>query len=208
MWQWQTAYDELATYVWNPEPTTLTYYFGIPLDYADDFSKTTSMFAFEVYGSREDLYGTHLSSPAMARFLAAIPAFSTTGLDLSHCRCVSGYVDPTGDKPECGIMQDTRIVCISPSARGKTLASLQKLAERVERTERAAIRKSVYTYQVFESLDDEISARIFARFSDREAMERFLRREEVVGFWMGVKEEVKSMECRGYLPNGKGWLHC
>jgi hypothetical protein len=31
----------------------MTYYFGIPMDYADDVSGTTSMFAFEVYGKRE-----------------------------------------------------------------------------------------------------------------------------------------------------------
>jgi hypothetical protein len=51
--QWQAAYDDLAKHVSKNEPTTMTYYFGIPLDYAHDFSKTTSMFAFEVYGCRE-----------------------------------------------------------------------------------------------------------------------------------------------------------
>lgn len=51
--QWQAAYDNLAEHVWDKEPTTRSYYFGIPLDYADHFSKTTSMFAFEVYGCRE-----------------------------------------------------------------------------------------------------------------------------------------------------------
>ena len=50
---WQAAYDDLALHVEPNEPTTQTYYFGIPIDYADDFAKTTSMFAFEVYGKRE-----------------------------------------------------------------------------------------------------------------------------------------------------------
>jgi len=50
---WQAAYDDLAAHVEPSEPTTQTYYFGIPIDYADDFAKTTSMFAFEVYGKRE-----------------------------------------------------------------------------------------------------------------------------------------------------------
>ena len=35
------------------EPTTKTYYFGIPLEYAQDYDKTTMMFAFEVYGKRD-----------------------------------------------------------------------------------------------------------------------------------------------------------
>ena len=50
---WQAAYDDLAEHVWEKEPTTMAYYFGIPLDYAHDFSKTTSMFAIEMYGCRE-----------------------------------------------------------------------------------------------------------------------------------------------------------
>lgn len=51
--QWQAAYDDLAEHVYADEQTTQTYYFGIPIDYADDFSKTTGMLAFEVYGARE-----------------------------------------------------------------------------------------------------------------------------------------------------------
>ena len=51
--QWQAAYDDLAVYVHSSEHTTKSYYFGIPLDYAHDFSKTTSMFAFEIYSSRD-----------------------------------------------------------------------------------------------------------------------------------------------------------
>ena len=51
--QWQAAYDKLAKYVWAKETTTMTYYFGIPMEYADDFAATTSMLAFEVYGKRD-----------------------------------------------------------------------------------------------------------------------------------------------------------
>jgi len=51
--QWQAAYDELAKYVYVKEPTTMSYYFGIPLEYASNFSATTLMFAFEVYGKRD-----------------------------------------------------------------------------------------------------------------------------------------------------------
>jgi len=62
---WQAAYDTLATHVSAHEPTTKTYYFGIPLDYAHDFAKTTSMLAFEVYGSREVILLP--TSPAQTR---------------------------------------------------------------------------------------------------------------------------------------------
>jgi hypothetical protein len=31
----------------------MTYYFGIPMEYKDNFSATNQMLAFEVYGKRE-----------------------------------------------------------------------------------------------------------------------------------------------------------
>ncbi|KAK4924666.1 hypothetical protein LTR49_008349 [Elasticomyces elasticus] len=73
----------------------MTYYFGIPLTYAHDFSKTTSVLAFEVYGCREhkDLYETHLNSPAMGKFLSIVPGHTTTDLDLSHYEAVAGFLD-------------------------------------------------------------------------------------------------------------------
>ena len=51
--QWQAAYDKLGEYVWNEEPTTLSYYFGIPYDNEHDFESTPLMFAFEVYDERK-----------------------------------------------------------------------------------------------------------------------------------------------------------
>ena len=80
----------------------------------------------------------------MTKSLAATPAFSTTGLGLSHYRCISGYLDLSGNRRECGIMQDTRIVCVPPSARAKTLASLQKPVEGVETT-RIAGKQTIQT---------------------------------------------------------------
>ncbi|KAF2110060.1 hypothetical protein BDV96DRAFT_651215 [Lophiotrema nucula] len=207
---WQEAYDDLSTYVWSSEPTTKAYYFGIPLDYAHDFSKTTSMFAFEIYGKRDDLYGDkgHLSSPAMSTFLQKIPAASTTGLDLNHYKCVAGFLDLPGDKTECGIMQDVRITCTSASARDSLLSSLSQLVTSVEKQTRADGGKDgVLTYMAFANLDDDVGARIFGRWKTREDMERFIRREEVNSFLFANKENVRAMEQRGYLPNGKGWLH-
>ena len=51
--QWQDAYDKLAEYVWKEEPSTLTYYFGIPYDHEHDIESTPLMFAFEVYPDRK-----------------------------------------------------------------------------------------------------------------------------------------------------------
>jgi quinol monooxygenase YgiN len=207
---WQAAYDDLAKYVWSSEPNTKAYYFGIPLDYAHDFSKTTSMFAFEIYGTRDDLYGAkgHLSSPAMAKFLELIPAASTTGLDLNHYRLVAGFLDFPGDKTEAAIMQDVKITCTSASARDALLKSLSSLVSSVEKQERENGGKNgVLTYTAYANHDDDVGARIYGRWKSRDDMERFIRRDDVNNFWMGNKEHIRAMEQRGYLPNGKGWLH-
>ncbi|KAF2793438.1 hypothetical protein K505DRAFT_244409 [Melanomma pulvis-pyrius CBS 109.77] len=211
---WQAAYDDLAKYVWTSEPTTKTYYFGIPLDYAHDFSKTTSMFAFEVYGSRDDLYGPkgHLSSPAMSQFLTLIPQASTTGLDLSHYRLVAGFLDlPTKSAAiptPASIILDIRVTSTTASARPDILTSLTSLTNTIEQEERSSTTASgTATYMAFASLDDETGVRIFGRWKTRDDMERFLRREDVLEFWMENKVNVKAMEQRAYLPNGKGWLH-
>ncbi|KAJ9665474.1 hypothetical protein H2201_004356 [Coniosporium apollinis] len=206
--EWQTAYDALAAHVWAHEPTTKTYYFGIPLDYAHDFSATTSMLAFEVYGRREDLYETHFSSPAMKEFLQKIPDTMTTGLDLSHYRCVEGFLDGVGGQGmgECGIMCDTRVTCKDGAARGVVKGKLEKLAGEVGKVAETD-DTGVLTFMAFESLDGETGVRMFVRFRSREDMERHLRSKEVLDFWLGSKEEIASMESRGYLPNGKGWLH-
>jgi len=142
----------------------------------------------------------------MARFLSAIPPTMTTGLDLNNYTRVGGYLDKPGDKRECGIMQDIKIMCSSPSARSTLLDKLAELAKTVETTEDKE-DAGVWTWMAFACLDDEVGARIFARFRSREDMERHIRRKEVVDFWLGSKEEVRSMGSRGYLPNGKGWLH-
>ncbi|KAF2823571.1 hypothetical protein CC86DRAFT_457902 [Ophiobolus disseminans] len=198
---WQSAYTSLATYVHASEPSTKTYYFGIPLDYAHAFAKTTSMLAFEVYGTRSDLYDTHLTSPAMQSFLQKIPAASTTGLDLNHYACVAGFLDSSRVQAPAEVMQDVRITCISASARANLLASLITLITGVDGS------GGTLTYMAFRSLDDDVGARVFGRWETREEMEVFVRRADVNGFWMANKEYVKAMEQRLYVPNGRGWLH-
>lgn len=38
--QGQAAFDKLTEYVWVHEPTTQTYYFGVPLDNEHNFEPT------------------------------------------------------------------------------------------------------------------------------------------------------------------------
>jgi len=199
---WQAAYDELAVHVFNEEPTTMTYYFGIPFEYKDDIDATTLMFAFEVYGNRNDLYQTHFNSSAMGKFMTKIPPTMTTGLDLMHYELVAGYIDKPGDKTECALMQDTRIVATSPDTKKAIVAKLKALAADVE-----AAEEGIYTWMAFSSLDDETGLRIYTRFASREAMEKYQKRKDVLDFWFAIKEQVKQMEWRCYVPNGKGWLH-
>jgi quinol monooxygenase YgiN len=168
------------------------------------------MLAFEVYGQRSDLYSTHLSSPAMADFLAAIPEYTTTNLDLAHYRCVAGVLDLHGDRREAGCMQDVRITCVDGGARERVLGALQGLVQKVQREEEEegnGGQAGVETYMGFASLDDEVGVRIFGRWRERRDLEEFVRREDVGDFWKGVRVDVARMEQRIYVPNGKGWLH-
>ena len=150
----------------------------------------------------QDLYQTHFTSPAMGIFLNKIPDTMTTGLDLMHYSCVAGYIDQPGDKKECKMMQDTRISCISASARDAVLSKLKQLAQLIE-----AQSSGIYTWMAFSSLDDNVGVRIFARFETREALERYSRGKDVAEFWSDSKEDIKQMEWRCYVPNNKGWLH-
>ncbi|KAK6369917.1 hypothetical protein LTS17_009367 [Exophiala oligosperma] len=199
---WQAAYDKLGAYVWEKEPTTLTYYFGVPLQYWTHKSDTTHMFAFEVYGERHDLYTTHFSSPAMQDFLAAIPETMTTGLDLKHYEDVGGFLDRFGDKRECELMTDVRITC-HENSRDKVLSKLVTLVNAMKDSGSA----EVYTLLVLKSLDDNTGVRFYQRFKSWQASTTFARNELVLDFWMTSKEDIASMESQSYIPNGKGWLH-
>lgn len=141
----------------------------------------------------------------MSLCLSKTSDIMSTGIDISHYTAITGFLSLSGDKRECQVMQDTRIVCFSPSKRALVLLKLKAVAELVEIEEKEQ-SKGVLTYMVFESLDDETGLRIFGRFADKPRMEEFLRRKEVVDFWLRSKDEVKSMECRGYVPSGNGWL--
>ncbi|KAJ4351645.1 uncharacterized protein N0V89_006988 [Didymosphaeria variabile] len=205
---WQAAYDDLATYVYAKEPTTKTYYFGIPLDYAHDFNKTTSMLAFEVYRRREDLYTTHLNSSAMSTFLKRIAPTTTTNLDLSHYRLTAGFLDLPSTTVEAGIIQNIRITCVSSSTRTSLLTHLSQLVNNVYQEELANDGNGgVLTYMVFLCLDDDVGVRVLGRWRNREDMEGFVRRTDLGLLWQGQKAGVARMEQRYYVPNGKGWLH-
>jgi quinol monooxygenase YgiN len=166
------------------------------------------MFAFEVYGKRDDLYTTHLGSPAMTKFLDRIPASSTTNLDLAHYRCVAGFLDLHAQKGEAGVIQDVKITCTEAKARETLLGKLVGLVGSVQREVRENRgRDGVYTYMAFACLDDDVGVRIMGRWRDRGHMESFVRRADVGAFWAEGKEDVARMEQRLYLPNRKGWLH-
>jgi len=137
----------------------------------------------------------------MQTFLQKIPAASTTGLDLNHYKCVAGFLDASHTQAPAEIMQDMRVTCVSPSSLTTLLSSLTSLVNSVDGS------GGTLTYMAFQSLDDDVGARIYGRWKTREDMERFIRREEVIGFWMENKEHVRAMEQRLYVPNGKGWLH-
>ena len=142
----------------------------------------------------------------MGTFLATIPEHTTTDLDLNHYRAIGGFIDRDGDKKECAVMLDQRIGCKSSDQRDAIIKSLQGLALNVQSTEKQQA-SGILTFIGFASLDDETSARIYSRFESRKSMEIFLRRSDVESFWRKSKSDIANMESRGYVPNGKGWLH-
>jgi hypothetical protein len=160
------------------------------------------MFAFEIYGKREDLYTTHFNSPAMKEFLPAIPDTMTTGLDLRHYEDVGGFLDRFNDRRECEIMTDVRINC-KAEARNNVLSKLNTLAEKIKSDGSG----DVYTFFVLKGLDDDQGVRIFQRFRTWDGSSSLARDQAVLEFWMSSKEEILSMESQTYFPNGKGWLH-
>ncbi|OBT97427.1 hypothetical protein VE01_04340 [Pseudogymnoascus verrucosus] len=200
---WQNAYDKLATYVADAERnSTLTYYFGVPVEFEGNHSATPHMLAFEVYNTREDLYDTHLKSPAMGEFLVTVPDSMSTGLDLTHYTETSGFLDKSTNCRECKIIYDTQIVCNSAQDRDTILAKLAAVAKHAEEKE-----EDTYTFLVQKSLDNETHVRIFERYASWAAMESHQKSSVLVNFWLGSKGEIKSMEGRPYVPNNKGWLH-
>ena len=104
-------------------------------------------------------------------------------------------------------MHDTRIVCKSPEARSVLRARLLALARSIE-ADSAGPGADVYTWMAFECLDNDMDLRVFARTKDRTALDKLSRRPEVVNFWKESREgEIERIDQRGYVPNGKGWLH-
>ncbi|KAI0160224.1 hypothetical protein GGR57DRAFT_499638 [Xylariaceae sp. FL1272] len=195
---WQAAYDDLGRYVFDHEHSTETYYFGIPVEYGSEISKTPHMFAFE------DLYTTHLGSSAMQAFLQKVPPLMTTGLDLLHFEKVGGYIDRRNDLSSCAVMKDTRIKAQSASSQEAIVEAMKTLSNKIEQDKEC---EGVLTFATFKSLDNEVDGRIFARWDTREKMEWFSRRADVLRFWAGIKDHVEQMEWRNYVENGKGWLH-
>ena len=184
----------------NEAESTLTYYFGVPEEYGDNMSASPQLLAFEQHRARSDLYDVHLHSKAMDTFLEKIPPTMNTGLDLTHYEDTAGFLDKA-DMKECGIFYDTRITAVE-GKRDEVLQGLQCLAETVKREE-----KDTYTFLVLRSLDNEHGVRIFERYATKGALEEHWRGKALLDFWSSSKSIIKSMEGRGYIPNGWGWLH-
>ena len=168
-------------------------------------SKTTHMLAFEAYAAREDLYETHFHSIVTEGFLERIPECMSTGLDLSHYTCMAGWLDLGGD---CGIMREVRVSCKDLESRDAVLGKFERLVGGIEKAgEGRDGGKGALTFMVFRRLDDDVGVRIFGKWAERDEMEKFDRRREILDFWLGSKEEVVQMEWKCYVPNWKGWLH-
>ena len=164
------------------------------------------MLAIEQYRVRSDLYEIHFHSPAMGPFLEKIPATMTTGLDLSHYEDVGGFLHRDGDdgveEKQRGVWWDTKIWCKDGAAREEVVKRLTSVADQVQKDE-----DSTWSYLVLKCLDDDVGLRIFERYRDQEALERHWKGQGLLEFWKGSKELVRSLEGRGYVPNGWGWLH-
>lgn len=173
----------------------------MPEENGKDMSNSPSMIAYEAYTARDDLYKTHFSSEPMSRFLPKIFATMTTGLDLTHFEDVSGYQDKTSNMKECDIFYITRISA-KPGKRVELLEKLAELAKWVEKNEVDA-----YTFLVLKSLDNDDDIRVWERYGTKRALEEHQASPEVVRFLISSKEIIGSMEGRGYIPNGAGWLH-
>lgn len=166
------------------------------------------MLAFEAYGSRSDLYDVHIKSDVMQNqfFPQSSPAM-TAGLDLAHYSAVGGFLDRSGRKKECGIMHDVQITCKGEAARSELLGALRLLCRLVEAEQGSeGSDGQVLSFLGFQSLDNDESARLFARYESREAWESWQRSSLIKKFWEAVKPNVGRLEARAYVPNGKGWL--
>jgi quinol monooxygenase YgiN len=208
--KWITAYKPLEDYVRaNEADSTLTYYFGTPAEFQGNHSASPSLLAIEQYPQRSDLYDIHFHSPAMGPFLEKIPDTMTTGLDLSHYKDVAGFLHRGEDgvsEGQRGLWWDTRIWCKDAQARAEVLRRLSGVAEDVRRLEEVGTW-SFLVLKGLKGLDDEVRVRVFERYKDLKALERHWQGDSLLEFWKESKDLVRSMEGRGYVPNGWGWLH-
>ncbi|OAA53983.1 hypothetical protein SPI_09190 [Niveomyces insectorum RCEF 264] len=130
-----------------------------------------------------------------------------TGFDLQHYNRVAGFLDLSGDSTPCGLMYDTRVVCKSAATRDTVLARLIALGPAIE-TSGLAKNGAILTWMAFASQDHDNDARIFARFRDKTGLDAYNRLSAVLEFWaVGKENDIDKIEQRGYVENGKGWLH-
>ncbi|KAF2192776.1 hypothetical protein K469DRAFT_746117 [Zopfia rhizophila CBS 207.26] len=191
----QSAYDELAKYVWSSEPTTKTYYFGIPFDYDYDFSNTTSMLAFEAYGASELSLNGQVSRLDISGFSNGTIPLTLRILRLPRLpRQANRIRNNARHKNRLHLYIRTHF----PSHLLKN-----NLASKVEKEEREDGGKGgPLTYIAFKSFDDESGAKFYSRWKTREDIEGFLRREDMIGLWIKSKENVKSVDGTRWIGRG------
>lgn len=90
------------------------------------------------------------------------------------------FLDAPGEKRECGVIYDLKIVCKNPEARAVVKASLGELAAKIEET---GTKDEVLTWMVFECLDYETDLRAYGRWKNKAAMEATNELPDVVQFW-------------------------
>lgn len=180
----------------------MTYYFGVPPEYANDIPAANQTLAFEIYGKREDLYTTHFNSVPMGGFLKATAPTMTTGLDLTHFEDAEGsFLDKPGDKRECAVIYDSKIKCHA-GKRDVVLKRLSALAKELE-----AKLDDTWTFMVLKSLDNDTDVRIFQRYGTWKGLEEQESFKPRIDAFFASKEDIAAMEGRAFVPNGKGWLH-
>lgn len=209
--QWLSAFHDLFHHIHRSEPTTRTYFFGIPIEdaLARHKSHINSILTFESYSKPEDLYDTHLQSPEMkAAVIAPDVSYISLGpIDINPFEDVSGFLDRNLDAPPlppCSTERwiDIRIWCRDLKARKSILRALKFVANEAERNEPAC-----GSFLVLQGVEEVCLVRVFSRWRDERAWQVFRGNQIFQGFFASEREGMRRVEVRGYVPvEGMGFF--
>lgn len=173
----------------------------MPYEYADDISASDNVLAFESYNSRDD-YSVHMNSPAIGDFMKHDASAMSTGLDIRRFSCVGGFLDSSGEKAEGEMVNTIQIRCHGTEQQAEFLGALKLLIGLLEGRDKAGM----LTFLGLKSVDDDVSAKIVARYTTRKAWETWQRDDLFAAFWETAKPCIASKVSRVYVPSGKGWM--